>query len=103
MRPPVFAEVWQARAFALAVLLHGKGVFNCPEWSRAPGEELARDAGAGDAGHYRAWLRALEALLAARGIAGPDSVAGMTERWHSTARTTPHGSPIRLETAPPAP
>ena len=37
---PVFAEPWQARAFALAVELREAGVFSWSQWSARLGEEI---------------------------------------------------------------
>lgn len=65
---PVFREPWEARAFALAVELHGKGVFTWPEWSQALGREIARPGAGGAERYYEHWLAALEALLAEKGL-----------------------------------
>jgi nitrile hydratase accessory protein len=61
---PAFEAPWQARAFALTVLLHRRGAF---DWSAALAHECATQ-GPGTAGYYEAWVRALDAMLAARGI-----------------------------------
>ena len=37
---PAFAEPWQARAFAVAVLASKQGCFTWSEWSHALGREL---------------------------------------------------------------
>ena len=66
---PVFREPWEARAFALAVSLHEKGVFTWPEWAQALGAEIAA-APADDGSHYyERWLSALEKMTAAKGLA----------------------------------
>src|SRR5215471_5568922 len=39
---PVFAEPWQAHAFALAVKLSERGLFTWAEWSATLAEELAK-------------------------------------------------------------
>lgn len=39
---PVFAEPWQARAFAIAVLASKQGCFTWSEWTHALGRELHR-------------------------------------------------------------
>jgi nitrile hydratase accessory protein len=52
---PVFAEPWQAQAFALAVKLSEQGHFTWTEWAAALGAELkaAADHGEPDDGsHY---------------------------------------------------
>lgn len=89
---PVFAEPWQARAFALAVVLNERGAFAWPEFAAALAAECAQEPDC-----YRAWLRALESLLAERRIAAPDTVARVSDAWTRAARNTPHGKPIRLE------
>ena len=37
---PVFAEPWQAQAFAMTLELHGRGLFTWPEWAQALATEL---------------------------------------------------------------
>ena len=32
---PVFAEPWQAQAFAMTLQLHQRGLFSWPEWAAA--------------------------------------------------------------------
>jgi nitrile hydratase accessory protein len=96
---PVFSEPWQARAFALTLALHDRGAYAWFEWAEALGDEIARDPSEGQTAYYRAWLRALESLLAARGIAAPSEVAALTAAWHAAAEATPHGTPIHLENA----
>src|ERR1700733_14112431 len=60
---PVFAEPWEAEAFALAVQLCASGYFTWSEWSIALGEELSAslqcDATAANSGYYHCWLAAL--------------------------------------------
>ncbi|MFO1142884.1 MAG: nitrile hydratase accessory protein [Amaricoccus sp.] len=90
---PVFAEAWQARAFAIATELNRRGRLPWPAFTAALGVEIARDG----ADYWRAWLRALEARLAAEALASPEAVAATTEAWLDAAARTPHGSPIRLE------
>lgn len=63
---PVFAEPWQAQAFAMTLRLHEQGAFTWPEWTQALSGEIreAREAGAPDLGdtYYEHWLAALEKL-----------------------------------------
>jgi nitrile hydratase accessory protein len=65
---PVFNEPWEARAFAMTVALHQRGVFTWPEWAEALSQQIraAQAAGDADLGHtyYQHWLRALELLAA---------------------------------------
>ena len=64
---PVFAEPWQAQAFALAVKLSEQGHFTWREWAATLAEELkaASDRGEPDDGshYYEHWLAALERLV----------------------------------------
>ena len=46
---PVFAEPWQAHAFALVLSLHERGLFTWPEWAAALAREIAAAQAAGDA------------------------------------------------------
>jgi nitrile hydratase accessory protein len=89
---PVFAAPWEARAFALAVLLRDRGLFSGGRWAEALGAECA-----GGGPYYEAWLRALERLLAETGVAQAGEVSGLAEAWARAAEATPHGTPIRLE------
>lgn len=97
---PVFAEPWQAQAFALAVALHAKGVFTWGEWAAALSLELHRPERRADASDYfDAWVAALGSLLSARGIASAADIDALQGRWQRAAEATPHGQPIRLENA----
>jgi nitrile hydratase accessory protein len=89
---PVFAAPWEAKAFALTVLLRDRGVFTGGEWAEALGAECA-----GGGPYYEAWLRALENLLAKTGVAGEAEIARLAGDWARAAEATPHGTPIRLE------
>ena len=64
---PVFNEPWEARAFAMTLALHERGVFTWPQWAEALSQqiELAHAAGDADLGdtYYQHWLRALESLV----------------------------------------
>ena len=91
---PVFAEPWEAQAFALAVALQERGAFTATEWAHALGAEI--QGGAPDATYYEHWLAALESLLDAKGLADADTVARARDAWARAAARTPHGSPIEL-------
>lgn len=97
---PVFAEPWQAQAFAMAVSLNERGVFTWTEWAEALGAEIARARRAGDPdlgdGYYHHWLAALERLVAEKGVAPSDLLAERRDAWDRAARATPHGRPIVL-------
>ena len=97
---PVFAEPWQARAFAMALALHQRGLFSWPEWAEALSLQIAAAQAAGDADlgdtYYRHWLAALEALVAAKGASSPGELARFRDAWDHAADRTPHGQPIEL-------
>jgi nitrile hydratase accessory protein len=105
---PVFAEPWQAQAFALAVRLSEAGHFTWKEWAAALAGEFkaAADRGEPDDGsrYYDHWLAALERLVAEKGLADPASLAARKEAWAEAYRRTPHGKPVDLAAglAPPA-
>jgi nitrile hydratase accessory protein len=97
---PVFAEPWQAQAFALAVKLCEQGYFGWKEWAAALAEELksAADRGEPDDGsrYYEHWLAALERLVTAKGISGSAAMLARKEAWANAYRHTPHGKPVEL-------
>ncbi|RPH64165.1 MAG: nitrile hydratase accessory protein [Burkholderiales bacterium] len=97
---PVFAEPWQAQAFAITVALHERGVFTWSEWAAQLSEAIgdAQRAGDPDTGqtYYRHWLVALERLLLRKGLAEPLALASLRQSWRIAAERTPHGEPIRL-------
>lgn len=97
---PVFAEPWQAHAFAMAVSLHRQGLFTWVEWAQTLSDQITRAQAAGDADlgdtYYRHWLNALEALVAAKGASSHDELALYQRAWDHAADRTPHGQPIEL-------
>lgn len=96
---PLFAEPWQASAFALTVQLSEAGHFSWSEWAACFGAELssARDCAPNDAAqYYERWLAALQALLAAKGILQAEEIAAMRDAWADAYAHTPHGQPVRL-------
>ncbi len=101
MDEPVFAAPWQAQAFALTVALHERGLFSWSEWAAALSAEVKAPGAAPDGSdYYDHWLRALEKLLAARGLAPPKDVDDIAAAWQRAAHATPHGRPILLENDP---
>lgn len=98
---PVFAEPWQAEAFALVVALHKSGLFAWSEWAEALSTEVHRADAAPDGGdYYEHWLAALEKLLAKKGVAPAEDVDALATAWERAAHATPHGKPILLENDP---
>lgn len=97
---PVFAEPWQAQAFAMTVSLHARGLFTWPEWADRIGAQIKHaqvrgDADLGDT-YYSHWLRALELVVAEKGVIGSDELVTRRDAWDHAARATPHGEPIVL-------
>lgn len=93
---PVFAEPWQAQAFALTLKLHEAGAFTWPEWAQALSEELARDPHDDGARYYDHWVAALERLATERDLAAADELAARKTAWAEAYRHTPHGKPVQL-------
>jgi nitrile hydratase accessory protein len=97
---PVFAEPWQAQAFALAVRLSAEGHFTWKEWAAALADELKAAAGKGEpddgSRYYHYWLAALERLVMAKNLADADALAERKEAWADAYRHTPHGKPVEL-------
>jgi nitrile hydratase accessory protein len=64
---PVFNEPWEARAFAMVLALHQRGVFTWPQWAAALSHQITQAQAAGDADlgdtYYQHWLLALESLV----------------------------------------
>jgi nitrile hydratase accessory protein len=100
---PVFAEPWQAQAFAMAVKLSEEGHFTWKEWAAALAEELraAADCGEPDDGtrYYHHWLSALERLVSAKRLSDPAELLARKEAWADAYRRTPHGKPVELGAA----
>ena len=97
---PVFAEPWQAQAFALAVKLSEAGHFTWKEWAAALAAELkaAADRGEPDDGsyYYEHWLATLERLVTAKGLTDSVALLARKEAWADAYVHTPHGKPIDL-------
>jgi nitrile hydratase accessory protein len=97
---PVFREPWEAQAFAMAVRLHERDLFTWPEWAATLAEEIKRAQAEGDPDtgetYYRHWLRALERLVATKGVASPEMLHRYRDAWDRAADRTPHGLPIVL-------
>ena len=98
---PVFAEPWQAQAFALAVKLSENGYFTWKEWTEALAAELkaATERGEPDDGtrYYNHWLAALEGLVAKKDLTNPAAMLARKEEWADAYRHTPHGQPVALK------
>src|SRR5262249_7848227 len=82
---PVFAEPWQAQAFALAVKLSESGYFTWKEWAATLADELraAEARGEPDDGshYYDHWLAALERLVTGKGLTDSAALLDRKEAW----------------------
>ena len=98
---PVFAEPWQAQAFAMTLHLHARGLFTWTQWAEALGAQI-RAAGPADDGarYYEHWLAALEKIVTASGATDARSLHERAEAWSRAAAATPHGKPIELANDP---
>ena len=98
---PVFAEPWEAQAFAMAVALHERGLFTWNEWTAVLGNEIKRAQAGGDPDtgetYYWHWLAALERIVAEKGITDTETLARYRDAWDHAADRTPHGMPIVLQ------
>lgn len=97
---PVFAEPWEAQAFAMAVKLHEAGVFGWTEWAETLGTELHTHP---ERPYYESWLAALERLVEAKGVMSNPERMARIDAWDRAAKATPHGQPIDLSRSGPAP
>jgi nitrile hydratase accessory protein len=100
---PVFAEPWQAQAFALAVKLSEAGHFTWKEWAAALADTLkaAAERGEPDDGthYYEHWLATLERLVLEKGLTQREELHARKEAWTDAYLHTPHGKPIELSAA----
>lgn len=94
---PVFAEPWQAEAFAITVALHERGLFNWNQWAEALSTQVKAPGGDD---YFAAWLTALESLLVSLNVTTTSDIDSLTEAWQRAAHATPHGQPILLENDP---
>jgi nitrile hydratase accessory protein len=97
---PVFAEPWQAQAFALAVKLSADGHFTWKEWADELAAELKAAANRGEpddgSRYYEHWLAALERLVTKKGLSDPEAMRTRKEAWVAAYRRTPHGRPVEI-------
>ena len=104
---PVFAEPWQAQAFALAVNLSEQGHYTWKEWAAALSNQLQAAAARGEpddgSRYYEHWLAALETLVAAKGLADPHALQTRKAAWTAAYLHTPHGQPVALQSRAPVP
>jgi len=103
----VFAEPWQAQAFAMAVKLSEQGHFTWKEWAAELAAELktAADRGEPDDGthYYEHWLATLERLVTRKGLTDAAALSERKDAWTDAYRHTPHGKPVEIRKRNPLP
>ena len=95
----MFPTVWAARAFAITATLQDRGLVSGREWAIQLGASLAADAGSDGAdpeAYWRAWLAALETVLAEKNLAESAALTTLQQAWREAAARTPHGQPVEL-------
>ena len=101
---PVFAEPWQAQAFAMTLMLYERGHFTWKEWAERLAREIAAAKARGEhddgSRYYEYWLAALEKLVADKGLLDAAELIARKDAWETAARETPHGKPIELRRPP---
>ena len=100
---PVFRAPWEARAFAMALALHERGVYTWGEWAGALSAAIQRAQAQGDPDsgqtYYVHWLDALEHLVLAKGLGSSEQLHALEHAWEAAAARTPHGLPVELNDA----
>jgi nitrile hydratase accessory protein len=91
---PVFAQDWQARAFALVLKLAERGHFTSSEWTNALSRQLHGDDGSR---YYEHWLAALEKLVIDKGLTDSAALGARKDAWREAYLHTPHGQPVELK------
>lgn len=98
---PVFAEPWQAGAFAMTLKLHEAGHFTWSEWATCLSQEIARAQAKGDPDlgntYYDHWMAALERIVTDKGVLSRESLLSRKEAWREAMERTPHGEPVTLQ------
>jgi nitrile hydratase accessory protein len=101
---PAFAEPWEAKAFAMTLALHERGVFTWPEWAACLAERIRHAHAEGDpddgSTYYRHWLAALEGVVTTYRLATATQLEERRASWSRAALATPHGQPILLANDP---
>jgi nitrile hydratase accessory protein len=90
---PVFAEPWQAEAFALTLALTEAGHVSRAEWTGLLSAAIAAQP---DGDYYEQWVSALETLCAAHGIVDSEAIDQREDEWRQAYLRTPHGAPVNL-------
>lgn len=98
---PVFAEPWEAKAFAMVLQLSEEGHFTWTEWTVALGEQLEAAVKRGDpddgSRYFEHWITALEYLVNDKKLIDLTSLSERKEAWEAAYLRTPHGRPVNLD------
>ncbi|MDE0308521.1 MAG: nitrile hydratase accessory protein [Acidiferrobacterales bacterium] len=87
---PIFEAPWMARAFALTVSLHHRGVFTWPQWSEHLADAIRSTYGDEGVGYYEIWLQALENLLRDQAVLDSTDYTDEIKRIQDTLATSDH-------------
>jgi nitrile hydratase accessory protein len=90
-----FDQPWHARAFAMVVELHERGLFTWQDWAATLAASIAADP---DRDYYESWLDALEAITTRDDLLDRASIVATQAEWLRAAARTPHGATIELPT-----
>lgn len=93
---PVFAEPWQAQAFAMAVRLHEQDHFTWTEWAAELSRHIDAAGPADTSDYYEHWLATLESLVLSLNLTSDAELRDRKDAWQRAAEATPHGHPIEL-------
>jgi len=97
---PIFAEPWQAHAFAMAVRLCEEGHFVWQEWVEEFSQQIKNAQAAGDPDlgdtYYLHWINCLEEMVAKKEIVSKNDMMSRKEEWRQAYLHTPHGEPVSL-------
>jgi len=100
---PVFNAPWEAQAFSLVIALYEKGLFSWGEWASQLSEQIAIAQAEGDPDlgntYYQHWMRALEKLVASKGLSSAEEIGEKARQWHQAYLNTPHGMPVKILSA----
>jgi len=84
---PVFNAPWEAKAFAMTISLHKKGIFDWNEWCETLSTEIkaAQAEGDPDLGdtYYEHWLRALEKLISSKNVTNEEALKTARDDWRA--------------------
>jgi nitrile hydratase accessory protein len=100
---PVFADSWEAQAFALANLLVESGFMTRAAWVEVFGQEIKAAQGRGDPDrgdtYFQHLVTALERIMVERDLISRPALQEQERLWLRAVENTPHGVAIALENA----